>query len=846
MTSTTLVDFLRANLKNENGLTHTRIGDKELNIFGGAYYIDTNKEEQFYKLYYNNVFKQKQQEFLTEKQYDNGVICVDLDFNYAPSVDVRLHTEDNIQTIIQSYTRCLTKYFDFKPNDAFEIFVLEKPNINRLDIKTKDGIHIIIGLCLERKYQMDLRNEIMKQEDVLNVLNQLPLINKIDDVFDNAITSGRNNWQMIGSKKPGNKAYELTYHYKIEYDDNGFIIETQEIKKIDFDLFKRLSVRNLNRPTISVLENINLNQANIPTGQITTETQNNNTTPYQELLRIIGNKGHSRNTWLILCSWFVNNSSKQEFLEFVDFDWREEAENIFDNFSENKRPCSKYALDNIAKNKDETDYLDWRRKHNIYITKEILERGCNDVAQFIAPRLKQNLIYCNDSWFQFDKQTSLWRITKRPDAMVISHIQGDIDETREYILYKKNRTENDEEKNILAKLEKLFIAYHKEVSNSSYISQTLKCLATYLFDADFDKILDNHTTCIAFQNGILDLKTLQFRNGILQSDFITKTIPYNYVKKNDDDHDVIAVKTALKKICNWNDLHLDYYLSCIGYALTGLSSKEQKFWYCRGQTADNGKSVIFEALEKIMPNYVIKGTSTFLDKNAELKKEIPTWKGKRIVWLNEVSTKTKDEDILKAVCDGTDIKYNRNYAIEAEKVAIQFKLFGVSNNSLSVKGDAGIARRFKLLQFNSQFKEIYSEDDYENLQFTRNKDFGDDLKIKWRDALLHIIFTYSKDYIEKNCLRPYPEEWDEEAKENIADNNKFSEWFDETFEVGDDFICFKVDFENVTPSEFKSLKIKDELTRMKIKFKYDSQKQSKSIDGRRKKGAFVGFRLREE
>jgi phage/plasmid-associated DNA primase len=585
---------------------------------------------------------------------------------------------------------------------------------------------------------------------------------------------------------------------------------------------------------------------NIPTGQITTETQNNNTTPYQELLRIIGNKGHSRNTWLILCSWFVNNSSKQEFLKFVDFDWREEAENIFENFSENKRPCSKYALDNIAKNKDETAYLDWRRKHNIYITKEILERGCNDVAQFIAPRLKQNLIYCNDSWFQFDKQTSLWRITKRPDAMVISHIQRDIDETREYILYKKNRTENDEEKNILAKLEKLFIAYHKEVSNSSYISQTLKCLATYLFDADFDKILDNHTTCIAFQNGILDLKTLQFRNGILQSDFITKTIPYNYVKKNDDDHDVIAVKTALKKICNWNDLHLDYYLSCIGYALTGLSSKEQKFWYCRGQTADNGKSVIFEALEKIMPNYVIKGTSTFLDKNAELKKEIPTWKGKRIVWLNEVSTKTKDEDILKAVCDGTDIKYNRNYAIEAEKVAIQFKLFGVSNNSLSVKGDAGIARRFKLLQFNSQFKEIYSEDDYENLQFTRNKDFGDDLKIKWRDALLHIIFTYSKDYIEKNCLRPYPEEWDEEAKENIADNNKFSEWFDETFEVGDDFICFKVDFENVTPSEFKSLKIKDELARMKIKFKYDSQMKSKSIDGSRKKGAFVGFRLSEE
>lgn len=628
---------------------------------------------------------------------------------------------------------------------------------------------------------------------------------------------------------------------RIQFKDKGVELLCGQASYAPFEIYN--ADKDI-KDFASIEQLLDIKNKNIPTGQITTETQNNNTTPYQELLSIIGNKGHSRNTWLILCSWFVNNSSKKEFLEFVDFDWREEAGNLFDNFSENKKPCSKYALDNIAKEKDETAYVAWRKKHNVFITTEILEKGCNDVAQFIAPRLKQNLVSCNDLWFQFDKQTSLWRTTKRPDAMVISHIQRDIDETREYILYKKNRTDDEEEKKKLAVLEKRFVAFHREVSNSGYISQTLKCLSTYLFDANFDKILDNHTTCVAFQNGILDLKTLKFRHGLLQSDYVTKTIPCNYVKKNNDDDDVVAVKTALKKICNWNDKHLDYYLSCIGYALTGLSSREQNFWYFRGQTAENGKSVIFEALETIMPNYVIKGTNTFLDKGAELKKEVPTWKGKRIVWLNEVSTKTKDEDILKAVCDGTDIKYNRNYAIEAEKVAIQFKLFGVSNNSLSVKGDAGIARRFKLLQFNSQFKIDNTEDDYETLQFIRKKTFSDDLCGKWKDALLHLLFTYSQDYLKNNCLKPYPTEWDEEVKENIADNNKFIEWFDETFEVGEDFVCFKVDFENILPSEFKSVKIKDELTRMKIKFKYESQKEKK-VDGQKKKGAFVGFRLIE-
>ena len=592
-----------------------------------------------------------------------------------------------------------------------------------------------------------------------------------------------------------------------------------------------------------VSEMLDLQKIHITNTEITDENKKE-LTPYDELLTIIGNKGHSRNTWLILCSWFINNSSKQEFINFVDFSWKDDAEKLFDDFSNNKRPCSKYALDNIAKEKDENAYIAWRRKHNIYITNEILERGCNDVAQFIAPRLKQNLIYCNDLWYQFDKTSCLWRITKKPDAMVISHIQRDIDETRECILYKKNRTDNEEEIRTLTKLEKLFVSYHREVSNGGYITQTLKCLATYLFDADFEKILDNQTGYIAFKNGILDLKTLSFRNGLLQSDFITKTIPYNYVKKNNDDDDVISVKTALKKICNWNDRHLDYYLSCIGYALTGLSSREQNFWYLRGQTAENGKSVIFEALEKIMPNYVIKGTNTFLDKGAELKKEVPTWKGKRILWLNEVSTKMKDEDLLKAVCDGTDFKYNRNYATEAEKVSILFKLFCVSNNSLSVKGDAGIARRFKLQQFNSQFQVDNTEDDFETLQFIRNKTFSDDLCGKWRDALLHLIFSYSNNYIINDSLLLYPREWNDEAKENIADNNKFSEWFNETFEIGDELVCFKKDFENILPTEYKTVKIKDELTRMKIKFKYDFTKRT-MIDGEKKKGAFVGFKLIE-
>ena len=45
--------------------THTRIGDKENKISGGSYSI--LDDEEFLKIYYENVFVKGNKEFLTEK-----------------------------------------------------------------------------------------------------------------------------------------------------------------------------------------------------------------------------------------------------------------------------------------------------------------------------------------------------------------------------------------------------------------------------------------------------------------------------------------------------------------------------------------------------------------------------------------------------------------------------------------------------------------------------------------------------------------------------------------------------------------------------------------------------------
>ena len=48
--------------------THTRIGDKELGVFGGLYNIPDDRLDEFYEKYVEFIIKGGGQEYLTEKQ----------------------------------------------------------------------------------------------------------------------------------------------------------------------------------------------------------------------------------------------------------------------------------------------------------------------------------------------------------------------------------------------------------------------------------------------------------------------------------------------------------------------------------------------------------------------------------------------------------------------------------------------------------------------------------------------------------------------------------------------------------------------------------------------------------
>ena len=242
-----------------NEITHTRIPDKNLNIYGGSYHIPNEELPKFFELYYNHIFIKKKLEYLTEKQLDVlGPLLVDFDFRYETSVETKQHTNEHIQDMILLYLEELKELFIFEENKPFSIYIMEKPNVNRTHDTsfTKDGIHMIIGINVEHILQLMLRERILNK---IGDIWDIPIINTWDKVLDEGISKGSTNWQMYGSRKPGNECYELNQMFTVNYDKNDgeFMVEENNIK--DFDISKnlfKLSAQNKENPVFEKNPNI--------------------------------------------------------------------------------------------------------------------------------------------------------------------------------------------------------------------------------------------------------------------------------------------------------------------------------------------------------------------------------------------------------------------------------------------------------------------------------------------------------------------------------------------------------------------------------------------------------------
>ena len=239
------------NKDNNTEITHTRIGNRELNIYGGSYTIDDDitcdsiEKNDFYKEYFNKIILNNNFEYLTERQLiDDGPLLVDIDLRYNLDVISRQHNNMHIIDLITLYCEHITKIYNINDNDSITVYVLHKPNIVVKEKYVKDGIHLIFSICIDKAVQVVLRENIIKE--IVNMWSDLPIINDYSDVFDIGVTKGFVNWQMYGSRKPDCEAYKLTNMFTLTYSKSQDYWNYKEINinTIDIkDYFHLISAR---------------------------------------------------------------------------------------------------------------------------------------------------------------------------------------------------------------------------------------------------------------------------------------------------------------------------------------------------------------------------------------------------------------------------------------------------------------------------------------------------------------------------------------------------------------------------------------------------------------------------
>jgi hypothetical protein len=162
-------------------------------------------------------------------------------------------------------------------------------------------------------------------------------------------------------------------------------------------------------------------------------------------------------------------------------------------------------------------------------------------------------------------------------------------------------------------------------------------------------------------------------------------------------------------------------MGVLGQALLGDAVIEKALYFCVGVGGNIGKTLIFEALADIMPNYVSKiERKIFKKRYAKAHKHLAGTKGKRIVYVEELSTKEQETKVLKEIGNGKNIKNEIMFGTD-ELIHIMFKLFFLFNCQANFKVDYGIGNRYRQLCHNSKFNKETTEDNYDALELFKIK-----------------------------------------------------------------------------------------------------------------------------
>lgn len=739
------------------------------------YFIPRSKLNEFFELYNEHVFKQQKECYLTEKhpnQYSK--ICIDFDFKYSEKPEEREINDDVIRTIVEKYNEIIQESVECDKAQIKAYVFLRPDGYEKSETEYKDGIHIMYPfLYVDYKTQQYIRNKVIDALKDENFLDDMSCIPDIDSIIDESVIQ-RNNWYLYGSTKKGIPAYELTHIFDIDLDEI-------EIPENTLSLIKTLSIldqRDLNKSKIENEISKTKLQNKLDEMKIFQEISSSNNAQINknmetnknfiiDLLKILKqDRCDYYNDWFTIgCA--IANENKGWF----DI-WNEWSKNS-SKYSENA--CEKYwntfanydgerkltiaTIRKFARIDNEQLYLELLDKYNmkdqLY---ELLKQGLTithyDLAMIIFYLYKDEFVFSNNEWYYFYNHK--WNAMKENPIELKKKISNEI--IHHYLAYnayfnnkayKASLNDNEKERDTYMNLINMGNKVIMKLKNNNMKNCIVKECEELFYNKDFADKLDTNIYLMAFNNGVLDLKNGQFRDG-MATDMISYTTGYNYTTiVNDEIRDEI-MKTL--QLIQPNKEVLEFLF--LYFASTLIATNKNELFINLEGSGGNGKGFVSTLHTAALGDYA--GTlnnnylvNTFSNPESHNTMLANNYK-KRYLQVNEPpNTKQLNINLIKELTGGDNIQLRVAHSKDTLTVQPLFKLCMLFNHLPKIENckDGGFLRRFIGIHFPNNFVENPKKIN----EFKKDPKFKEKIKtVEWKQQYMLIILDYVKQYIAQN------------------------------------------------------------------------------------------------
>jgi len=370
----------------------------------------------------------------------------------------------------------------------------------------------------------------------------------------------------------------------------------------------------------------------------------------------------------------------------------------------------------------------------------------------------------------------------------------------------------------------------------------LNCLELEFYNSNFFKIIDQNKDLIGFENGVYDLKKMEFRKGE-PSDYVSMSAGYEYKEYNSSSYEYKELMKLLSKILP-DDETRHFTLKSLSSCLDGHIRDENFYiWSGKSSSGGNGKSTLLDLLLKSLGDYACISPVTLITGKRESSNSansaLASIVNKRAVIMQEPeSNEMIQVGVMKSLTGGDTIS-TRELNCSQIEFKPNAKLFMACNRVPVLSDtDGGVIRRLKITEFISRFVENPTGDNSNGIyEFKIDKDLKSKLE-HFKPVFMSILIDYYKIY-RSEALFP-PSTVVKVTKKYENDNNLIKTFIDEFVQSAErtDYIT-KDELKNIFKNDFtlktNFSKFNNFINRLEnalgTEFKLDSKKKLYKLSG---------------